>query len=112
MQLETENRDEGQWIRITDSRLDAAIATAFKDSMRKTLREGQGIVTLDLSDVVFMDSSGLGALISVLKSMPDERKLRLYNPTANVMRVLKLTRMDTVFNLLEADNDTASGEAR
>lgn len=109
MQLETENRNQGQWIRVTDARLDAAVATAFKDAMRKVLRGGEGVATLDLSDVVFMDSSGLGALISVLKSMPDGRQLQLYGPTTNVMRVLKLTRMDTVFIVIEADAGAAKG---
>lgn len=111
MQLETKSRHDGQWIRVCGSRLDAAVATTFKDAMRQTLREGEGLVTLDLTRVVFMDSSGLGAMISVLKSMPEGRGLQLYGPTRNVMRVLKLTRMDTVFTLINAsDTETASTE--
>lgn len=102
MQLSVISKPDGQWVRVPGARLDAAVATTFKDSMRRILTEEAGPVVLDLSEVMFMDSSGLGAVIAVLKSMPDGRDLRLCGLTPNVMRVFRLTHMDSVFTILDA----------
>lgn len=53
-------------------------------------------VVLDLSDVTFLDSSGLGALVAAMKLIAPQR-LDLAGLTPNVARVFRLTRMDTVF---------------
>lgn len=105
MQLSASDGPAGQRITICEARLDAAVATAFKDSMRTAMAQGSGAVTLDLSQVLFMDSSGLGALIAVLKTMPPDRALRLCGLTPNVQRVFRLTRMDSVFTILDAGAD-------
>lgn len=86
-------------VEVEEQRLDAAIATAFKDRMREIIPQAKGLVMLDLRNVNFMDSSGLGAVIAVLKSMPPGRKLELTGLTPNVDRVFKLTRMDLVFTI-------------
>lgn len=94
-------------VEVEEPRLDAAIATAFKDRMREITPQARGLVVLDLRNVNFMDSSGLGAVIAVLKSMPQGRKLELTGLTPNVERVFKLTRMDLVFNIRPNANDAA-----
>lgn len=108
MQLSTTSLADGQKITVQEARLDAAVATMFKDSMRTAMAGGAGAVTLDLSQVMFMDSSGLGAVIAILKSMPPGRELRLCGLTPNVMRVFRLTRMDTVFTILDDDGGPPS----
>lgn len=92
-------------VEVQEQRLDAAIATAFKDRMREIIPQAGGLVVLDLRNVNFMDSSGLGAVIAVLKSMPPGRRLELTGLTQNVERVFKLTRMDLVFNIRPNAND-------
>lgn len=99
MRLQTERCGEELLVVVDETRLDAAIATAFKDQMRQALAAGGSVVALDLSRVDFMDSSGLGALISVLKGMPHGRRLELQGLRPNVERVLRLTRMDSVFTV-------------
>lgn len=104
MQLIATTDSGGQRITVAEARLDAAVATRFKDAMRRTIQGGQGPVTLDLGQVLFMDSSGLGAVIAVLKAMPQGRALQLCGLTPNVVRVFQLTRMDGVFTILDADD--------
>lgn len=100
MKLHTRSEGEILSVTVEEGRLDAAISTAFKDQMRKTLTEAGGsTVILDLSRVDFMDSSGLGALIAVLKAMPAGRRLELRCLRPNLERVMKLTRMDSVFTI-------------
>ena len=108
MQLIATSDSEGQRIAVAESRLDAAVAIEFKDAMRRAMQGGSGPVTLDLSQVRFMDSSGLGAVIAVLKMMPQGRALRLSGLTPNVARVFHLTRMDSVFTILDQPPRAAS----
>lgn len=89
----------GVTIRVDERRLDAAIATQFKDRVRSLVAHGGEVVTLDLSSVEFLDSSGLGAIIAIFKSIPAGRRLELVNLTPNVERVFKLTRMDSVITI-------------
>ncbi|MDO5621262.1 MAG: STAS domain-containing protein [Paracoccus sp. (in: a-proteobacteria)] len=86
-------------IRIDEPRIDAAIATQFKDAMRRLINQQDGTVLLDMEQVDFMDSSGLGAVISVYKSLPPGRGFELRHLTPNVDRVFRLTRMDSVFTI-------------
>ncbi|SFA54007.1 anti-sigma B factor antagonist [Paracoccus halophilus] len=96
-------------IQVDEKRLDAAIATAFRDKVRSLIGNGGAAVTLDLSGVDFMDSSGLGAVIAIFKSMPAGRKLELTGLTPNVARVFQLTRMDTVLTIRPGGCAAAAG---
>ncbi|MFD1881821.1 STAS domain-containing protein [Paracoccus pacificus] len=95
----TESDDNRTVIQLADARLDAAIATRFKDKMRAVTGSRHGAVILDMSCVDFMDSSGLGAIIAARKNMPDGADLQIAGLTQNVARVFKLTKMDTIFTI-------------
>ena len=100
MKLTIRQKDDRHIVSMDEPRLDAAVATAFKDKMRELLPELGREIVLDLGQVTFMDSSGLGAVIAVLKAIPEERNLYLSNLTPNVARVFRLTHMDSVFRIL------------
>ncbi len=85
--------------RILEDRIDAAGAIQFKDRMREVVRSPATRVMLDLSQVKFLDSSGLGAVVAVMKLLGPDRKLELAGLTPTVEKVFRLTRMDTVFTI-------------
>lgn len=99
MKLEITPLRDHLHVKVMEKRLDAVVATAFKDRMRESISAAGGSVLVDLRHVDFMDSSGLGAMISVFKGMPPGRVLELTGLTPNVERVLRLTRMDSVFTI-------------
>lgn len=84
---------------VDEARIDAAIATRFKDQLREIVLRGRKPVCLDMRRVDFMDSSGLGAMIAVRKALPETLPLVLEGLTPNVERVFRLTRMDSVFDI-------------
>ncbi len=92
-------------------RIDAAGAVRFKDEMRRLTEGGSGDVLLDLSAVEFLDSSGLGALVSAMKALGVGRRLDLAGLTPPVFRVIRLTRMDTVFRIHPTADDALHGLA-
>ena len=58
-------RQEGTMlvVMLTEKRLDAALAAKFKDQMKEIIESGQQFIILDLKNVDFIDSSGLGAIV-------------------------------------------------
>ena len=86
-------------VTVTDTRIDAAGAIAFKEAMREVTEVPSARVILDLSHVAFLDSSGLGAVVAAMKLLGPDRPLELAGLTATVEKVFRLTRMDTVFRI-------------
>lgn len=97
MELVAEQRGEILVVRAMQDRIDAAGAIQFKDRMRELTQADNPRVVLDMSRVAFLDSSGLGAVVAVMKALGPQRKLELSGLTATVQKVFRLTRMDSVF---------------
>lgn len=91
-------------------RIDSAGAVQFKDKMREASERGKERVLLDLSNVNFLDSSGLGAVVASMKQIGTERSLEITGLTPAVSKVFKLTRMDTVF-IIHGSVETATARA-
>jgi len=82
-------------------RLDASVAGAFKQALTSEVDAGARVMVIDLSEVKFIDSSGLGALVSVLKRMGSQGSIELSGVGIGVLKVLELTRMTEVFTIRE-----------
>ena len=108
MELSTRTEEHMQVISVQDSRIDAAVALAFKEAFRRESEGGPATVVLDLQKVDFIDSSGLGAIVATMKLLAPDRRLVLAGLTPAVDKVFRLTRMDTVFNLYETLDDAVS----
>lgn len=101
--MEVSSKTEGDIcvVSVRESRIDAAGALAFKDAMRRASEGGPNTIVLDLSQVLFVDSSGLGAIVATMKHLSPDRSLILAGMTPAVDKVFKLTRMDSVFRIFE-----------
>jgi len=99
MQLETQTRDGALLVMAMEKRLDAAVAIQFKDKMCEVTDQGPERVVLDLSQVEFLDSSGLGSVVAAMKLLGANRTLELAGLTPTVQKVFHLTRMDRVFTI-------------
>ncbi len=81
--------------------LNATTAGAFRDQIKSGLQPSHTHIDLDLSQTKFLDSSGLGALISVHKIMSSRKGVvRIINPTTQVQQILELTRMHRIFEIV------------
>ena len=99
MLVSTRRHGDALVIQPMEPRLDAAVAISFKDAVRSAAQEPGTPVILDMSNVEFLDSSGLGALVAVMKRLGAERPLELAALSPAVTRVFRLTRMDSVFTI-------------
>lgn len=88
-------------VTVGDRRIDAAVAVRFKDKMLELTEHDAKRVILDLSNVEFLDSSGLGAVVGSMKQLGRSRTLDLAGLTPTVEKVFRITRMDRVFRIFE-----------
>jgi anti-sigma B factor antagonist len=81
--------------------LGAENSQAFREEIRAALPDRLRIIEIDLSQTDFLDSCGLGALISLRKTATSRNgKVRLLNPTPRVQLLFDVTRMHNVFEIV------------
>ncbi len=105
MSLKSDIQDGTRVITVEAERIDATIAIQFKDDMRTETADGPERVVLNLTQVDFIDSSGLGAIVASMKQLGGDRRLDLAGLSPNVQKVFRLTRMDTIFTLFPTLDD-------
>jgi len=99
MKLISETSNSVLTVHVMEDRIDAASAIQFKERMREVTHGADARVVLELSRVLFLDSSGRGAVVAVMKLLGPDRKLELAGLTQTVEKVFRLTRMDTIFTI-------------
>ena len=101
MTIQVEQKGKILRISLLNDRLDAAQTPEFLESMRTLIEQGHVRFVLDLGQVDFIDSTALGGLVLILKSIrqADEEKgqLVLCGVNAKLMSLLKLTKLDRAF---------------
>jgi len=93
--------DKSEILRITVNfeRLDAAAAPEFKRQLEEGMHVGHPRVLLDLGQVEFIDSTGLGVLVSLLKQMGPGGRIAVIGVRPAVARLFQITRLDSIFTL-------------
>jgi anti-sigma B factor antagonist len=105
MRLESVKQDKVMVVRVLESRMDIRDVDDFKAAMAGYIGKGSKLIALNLSGVDFIDSSGLGAIVSSLKLLGGEGDLVISGATPTVLSLFKLTRIDRVFTLVDTEED-------
>ena len=80
--------------------LDMSTAPRLRDELVRLTSDGARLVTLDLSDLAFIDSTGLSVLITALKRLRQQGgDLTLRSPTPGTRKVLEITGLTQVFSI-------------
>ncbi len=98
--IKTDLHEDGILIlTLTENRLDAANIPQFRELVIEQLKNGLSRIVLNMHTVQFVDSSGLGGLVSILKRIGPVGDLVLVGLAPNVLKTFTLTRMDRVFSI-------------
>jgi anti-sigma B factor antagonist len=74
----------------------------LKDAVRNLLQRNEEKILLNLADVSYIDSSGIGELVSSFTTVGNQGgKLKLLNLTKKVHDLLSITKLLTVFDVFE-----------
>lgn len=88
---------DGGVVLVPSGRLTVVTAPQLRSTIAERISAGDRLIVIDLSSTEFVDSSGLGALVSCLKSARQAGgDLRLVAPTEQVAMVLHMTNLDRI----------------
>jgi anti-sigma B factor antagonist len=80
--------------------IDAYTAPKLKEALLPLVKNRQATVIVDLEDVNYMDSTGLGVFISALKATKEfESELKLVSLQDRVRRLFEITGLDNIINI-------------
>jgi anti-sigma B factor antagonist len=100
MNIEVENKNEKTLVTLGEDRIDAHNSAELKDYLQHLLENGQATLVVDLAAVRFIDSSGLGALLSGYKNASlRQGSLVLSGLQPRVQSMFELTRLHRVFEI-------------
>lgn len=106
MNITTSIREDGVAVLTADGRINLVTAPALRRTVQSVVEDGHTRLAMDLSGVEFIDSSGLGALISGLKTARTAGgDLRLAAATEQVTSVLRLTNLDRILRVYASTDD-------
>lgn len=89
--------------------LDISTAPRLEEMLLRTEADGPALLVIDLSELDFMDSTGLRLLISADQRARDAgRRLVLIQGNEMVQRVLRLTRLDERLEIVDGPGDLAA----
>jgi anti-sigma B factor antagonist len=75
-------------------------SVTLRDAIRDVLSKGQNKILLNMADISYIDSSGLGELVSAFTTVKNAGgELKLLSLTKKVKDVLQITKLYTVFDI-------------
>ncbi len=99
LQVLVSSNDSQHEVRLLGE-LDMSTASRLSDELVRLASAGASVVTLDLSDLAFIDSTGLSVLITGLKQLRQQGgDLALRSPTPGTRKVLEITGLTEVFSI-------------
>jgi anti-sigma B factor antagonist len=113
MDLEIEfSKDGNACIVALDGEVDVYTAPALRERLIEASESGCETVVVDMRDVDFIDSSGLGVLVSALKRVREhDGQLRIVTAKEPILKIFRITGLDRVFELSPTLPDDLGSEA-
>jgi anti-sigma B factor antagonist len=102
----TVRNQDGTAVVAVAGEIDVYTSPLLQERLVEVLRDGSSSIVLDLSAVTFLDSTGLGVLITGLKRCRSaEGDLVLVTSQPNVLKVLEITGLNDVFQVHDSVED-------
>ncbi len=94
--------EDQKWSVTLSGDLDIYATSAFKEELSKLLDKENKDIVIDCENLNYIDSTGLGALISVYQNVSENgHGIRLKNTKPNIKKIFEITRLDEIFEFEE-----------
>lgn len=101
MQIATEKLNSSTIISL-NGRFDAQVSPAFKEQLESLIAAGEIHYVVDLSGVSYLDSAGIGCLVSVLRRVRErDGDMKMAAMNDKIRRVFELTRIHRIFDIYD-----------
>ena len=107
MEIDVAQNNGATVVRPAGDRLDIEVAGDFRSMLLSLIEQGNRRLVVDLEEISFIDSSGLGALVSALKTLKrsndpgDVRLARVQPPVVSLMEIIRLNRVFSSYPSVE-----------
>lgn len=92
------NNEKNLWEVKLTGEVDIYNANDLKESLINLLQEKETDIKVDCKELEYIDSTGLGILIGILKRLKNiEKNIIITNPKSNISKLLKITGLDQIF---------------
>ncbi len=111
-ELSDESLDDTTHLIAVRGEVHVSTAPEFSERLNEAIATGKTGVVIDMSDVEFIDSTGLSVLLNALRRVTRQQgslTLAVSNPT--VLRLFEITRLDSTFDIAP-DRDAAVAKVR
>lgn len=89
--------------------LDSFSVSILRERLNRLFEQKRYNIVIDLGEVPFVDSAGLGQLVNALKTAVNQRgDLILVKPNEAVQELLRITRLDTIFRIFDNIEDAVN----
>ncbi len=105
----TVKEKNGVSVMALSGRLDLASGTTLKEQVKAQLKKGQASIHLNLAQVEFINSSGLGALVSIMKEVRIQKgRFTLSNMAPYVQEIFDITQLSHIFEIFASEEEALS----
>ena len=99
------NEDKNTWVFTPEGDLDIYTSDEFKEEILKAFESKETDLEINGEKLEYVDSTGLGVLISVLKRVRErEKKIYIANVKPNIRKIFDITELDKLF-IFRGEND-------
>jgi len=108
--MEISRRDSEDIVILdVNGEIDLYNAPEIKDTINKLIEEKKYNVVINLDKVSYIDSSGIGALISSLSNLKKyQGGLKICNVSGSVRKVFELTKLTSFFEIYDSEQEAIS----
>lgn len=90
--------EKGMWVVKLNGEIDIYTSTKLKEELNNLIEDKQLDIKLDCKELEYIDSTGLGVLIGILKKLKKSGKnIIIADPQLNITKLLKITGLDKIF---------------
>lgn len=94
------NEKDNLWHVHLGGEIDVSTANELKENLIELISKQPIDIKLDMSNLDYIDSTGLGALIGVLKRLKEnEKDIYIINTKKNVRKIFNITGLDKIFKV-------------
>lgn len=97
---------QNKWVVSPEGEMDIYTSPLFKEEMIKAFNSRNADILVDGSKLKYVDSTGLGALIFILKELKDNNfNIYLSNIKPNIRKIFDITELDKLFIIRSEENE-------
>ena len=109
MAIAHHNTQKGVIVILAPQRLTVQVSQELKDIIKEYMESGHYKFVINLSSTRFMDSSGLGAIVSFIEKLRDKKgDIKLASPQKYIREILELTHINQVIESFESESEAVN----